>query len=221
MPPGMTDERIIAIEGARRRTPVSLSPTIPQGFRRIDTDRRGVPRQLQDLSTAPTPLHRWHGERDHSSFYTAVLNATCDTSATPELVAGLKQHVRAFCESLNAGEIPEELTVSVAPSDATIAALCTCLGLNVIVYEAEGSSTSLFPQDRIDQGPYILLIREAGVYSVVRGTDLVHGAFLTMRRHSGLVADLLALRQDHQPVGCRVSTLRTGTTARAVSQLSV
>ena len=214
----MSDERIIAIEGARRRTPVSLSPTIPQGFRRIDTDRRGVPRQLQDLSTAPTPLHRWHGERDHSSFYSAVLNATCDTSATPELVAGLKQHVRAFCETQSDGEFPEELTVSVAPSDATIAALCTCLGMNVIVYEAEGSSTSLFPDDRIDQAPYILLIKEAGVFSVVRGTDLVHGAFLTVRRHCGFVAELLALRPESQPAACRASRLRTGAMARATAQ---
>ena len=192
---GLPDERIVAIEGSRRRTPVSLNPTCPQGFRRIDTDRRGVPTQLQGLGKALNESTRWHGERDHSSFYTALINATCGAPSTSDVVTGLKLHVYRTGESQGLSDIPEELRASVAPTEAIIATVCTCLGLNVIVYVVEDSSTLSYPDERVEQGPYILLIRESGMFLVVRSVDLVHGAFLTMRRHSELIRELLSLRQ--------------------------
>ncbi len=194
--PGLPDERIAAIEGSRRRTPVSLSPTSPSGFRRIDTDRRGVPRHLRELGKALTESSRWHGERDHTSFYSALINATCGAPATSAIVAGLKEHVYVTGESQGLSEVPEGLRAPLAPNEAVIGTVCTCLGLNVIVYVVEESSTLSYPVERIEQGPYILLIRESGLFSVVRSSDFVHEAFLTMRRHSELIKDLLSLRQE-------------------------
>ena len=196
IPSSLSDERIAAIEGARRRMPVSLTPTSPQGFRRIDTDRRGVPRQLQDLDKAPSDLSRWHGERDHSSFYSAVINATCGASVTPEIVSALKQHVIVACESRGNLEVPEELRAPIAASEGVIATVCACLGLNVVLYVVEDSSTTFYPEARIEQGPYVLLIRESGMFSVVRSAVFVHGAILTMRRHSEFIRELLSLQLE-------------------------
>ena len=194
--PGLPDERIIAIEGSRRRTPVSLSPTSPQGFRRIDTDRRGVPRELRELGKALTESSRWHGERDHTSFYSAVINATSGAPTTSAIVDGLKEHVHAVGESQGLSEGLEGLRPPMAPTEAVIATVCACLGLNVIVYVVEEASTLSYPGVRVEQGPYILLIRESGLFSVVRSSACVHGAFLTMRRHSELIKDLLSLRPE-------------------------
>jgi hypothetical protein len=125
-----------------------------------------------------------------------VLNATCGAPATSAIVSGLKQHVIVTCESRGLSEVPEGLRAPVAASEGVISTVCACLGLNVILYVVEDSSTTFYPEERIEQGPYVLLIRESGMFSVVRSADFVHGAFLTMRRHSELIRDLLSLQLE-------------------------